>query len=69
MSTQHHGGMKLASQAQVQTFGADLDLHWTTDVIQKVINNYSIKLGHYEHERILLNCMQDKLCKYRDFTK
>ena len=34
-----------------------------------MINNYSIKLGHYEHERILLNSMQDKLCRYRDFTK
>ena len=54
---------------QIQSFGADLDLHWTTDVIQIVINNYSSKQGHYEHEGILLNKMQDKLCKYRDFTK
>jgi len=33
-----------------EAFGADFDLHWTTDVIQKVISAYSTKMGHYEHD-------------------
>lgn len=51
------GGPYSPGQAQVLSFGADLDLHWTTDVIQRVISAYSIKLGHYEHERLTLNRM------------
>lgn len=33
-----------------KVFGADLDLHWTNDVVSKVIEAYNTKLVHYTHD-------------------
>ena len=54
--------------ANVFVFGPEVDLHWTTDIVNSVIGTYSTKQLYYEHSLPQLELMQKKLHLYRSKT-